>query len=226
MTFPAEHRRAQRTIVDVEAELHLRGLASCRGIIQDLSTVGSLFVPEHPLDVRQGLTGTLRFGLPNFVNWIEPSIEVRRVTTYERVGGEQAQAVGFEFSGLDASEERAIAAGCLEWQSHRMRDYRLAARCYVQGLGPFEKFSRYGQLTAGSRRQLYLNVLHPAGLEEGAAIRLKVGASHVAAEVERMETSGDAANVVLRMMGWGRDFFLHEARRESISGSSLGWPAP
>jgi hypothetical protein len=211
-----EHRRAPRTVVDVEARLHLAGQAPCQGVIQDLSFLGSLFVPEHPLPVQPDGQGQLRFALPTAVSWLEPHIEVRRITTYTRPNGQQAQAIAFEFSGLSQEQERAIAAGCHEWDSHRSKRYPLSARCFVESDSLQPHFARYGRLIAGSRTQVRISL--PAGMEieRGMALRLKVGGSSVSGGVEQASSERAATELEVRLEGWGRDFFLHEARRAAI----------
>ena len=212
-----EQRRAPRTSVDVEAALRL-GHTSCQGVIVDLSTVGSLFRPEQPLEVRLGVTGHMRFALPTSLSWLEPRIEVKRSTAYTRPNGEEAQAIGFEFSGLRDEEQRAIAAGCLEWDAHRTREYPLAARCYLQGEGDLQTFSRYGRLIRGSRNQLHVSLARGVDVPVGGALRLKLGNLWVSGEVRDVQPSSSSMELVVRLTdSWGRDFFLHEARREVLS---------
>lgn len=211
-----EHRRAPRATVDVEARLHLDGHAAAQGIIQDLSFLGSLFVPEHPVDVAPNGQGQLRFALPTAVSWLEPHIEVRRITSYSRPSGQAAQAIAFEFSGLTHEQERAIAAGCHDWASLRAKRYTLSARCFVESNGPEPHFARYGRLTSGSRTDVELSLPAHFEIGHGSAVRLKVAASTVTGKIEVVSAERSSTDVQVRLDGWGRDFFLHEARRQSM----------
>lgn len=203
-------------MVDVEARLHLNGHGSCQGIIQDLSFLGSLFVPEHPIQVEPNGQGQLRFALPTAVSWLEPHIEVRRITSYTRPGGQDAQAIAFEFSGLTHEQERAIAAGCHDWDSLRTKRYPLSARCFVESHGQAPHFARYGRLTSGSRSQVMLSLMAGFEIERGAPVRLKIGVSTAAGKVEHASAERNSTELQVRLEGWGRDFFLHEARRQSM----------
>ncbi|MBV9120845.1 MAG: PilZ domain-containing protein [Chloroflexi bacterium] len=216
-----EQRRAPRTSVDVEAELRLGGQVY-HGVIQDLSFCGSLFIPEQRLQVAQGERGRFRFALPTALSWIEPHIEVRRVTNFPMVGRRDGQAVAFEFSGLTLEHERAIAAGCLEWSSHRQREYSLAASCSVQGLGANADFKRLGRAVSGSRDLVRISLPAEADLPRGAMVQLRVSNTSVEASVQSTEQERQGSVVQARLTGWGRDFFLHEARRGILASSGLG----
>jgi hypothetical protein len=181
-----------------------------------LSFLGSLFVPEHSVQIAPDGRGHLRFALPTAISWIEPHIQVRRITSYSRPNGQQAQAVGFEFSGLTHEQERAIAAGCMEWGSHRTKRYPLSARCFVESHGEQEHFSRYGRLVNGSRSQILLSLPEGLDIARGAMLRLKVGMSSVSGTVEHASSERSSTELDVRLEGWGRDFFLHEARRQSM----------
>lgn len=211
-----EHRRAPRTVVDVEARLHLTGHRPCDGIIKDLSFLGSLFVPENPVHVEPDGQGQLRFALPTALSWLEPHIAVRRITAYTRPGGQQSQAIAFEFSGLTHEQERAIAAGCHEWDTLRTKRYTLSARCFLENQGGQPHFARYGRLTGGTRGQVQLSL--PSGVEigPGSAVRLKIGSATATGLVEGATTERAGTELLVRLEGWGRDFFLHEARRQSM----------
>jgi hypothetical protein len=211
-----EHRRAPRTIVDVEALLHLEGLRTIPGVIRDLAYLGCLFVPQSPVRVHAGDRGSLRFALPGRTDWLEPGIEVKRLTSFTRNQDEEGQGLGIEFGGLQAAEEEAISTACREWDHERSRQYELAARCYVQSEGGTTHYARFGQLLGGTRS--YLRVTLPAGpgLARGIRLRLKMSRTWVNGEVEQVTTSAQQMEVLLRIDGWGRDFFLHEARRQSL----------
>ena len=211
-----EHRRAPRTVVDVEAVLHLSGLRSTSGVIRDLAHLGCLFVPEKPLRVEAGDRGSLRFALPTTDDWLEPNVEVRRLTTFTRLGGGEGQGIGMEFGGLKTEQEQAISAGCEEWDSHRMRQYDLAARCYVQSEGGSTHYARFGQLLGGTRSFLRLSLPAGPGVTRGTRLRLKMARTWVAGEVEQTTPAGAKLEALIRIEGWGRDFFLHEARRQSL----------
>lgn len=212
-----EQRRAPRTVVDVEALLHLNGLRSFPGVIHDLAYLGCLFVPEKPLTVCAGDRGSLRFALPVADPWLEPNVEVRRLTTFNRLGGDVGQGIGMEFSGLKAADEHAITTGCQEWDGYRTRQYELAARCYVESEGGSTHYARFGKLLGGTRNYLRLNLPSAAGLTRGIRLRLKMARTWVAGEVEQTAVNGAGLEVLVRIEGWGRDFFLHEARRQSLT---------
>ena len=159
----------------------------------------------------------MRFAMPGSRSWLEPLIQVRRATDLARPDGKLAQAIGFEFLGLSEQEERAIGTGCVEWEQHRTRDYPLSARCYVKGTGDFQHFSRYGRLTAGSRERLDVSLHAGTEVPLGTQLRLRVGSVWVSGLVEHAGASDRHAEVVLRLNDeWGRDFLLHEARRQSL----------
>ena len=212
MTPGAEQRRAPRTLVDVEARLQMNG-QTVLGFIQDLSPLGALFVPEKPIRADTNNTGHMRFHIPPATRWLEPNVEARRTTTFTRANGEQAKSIGLQFSGLRHPEEEAIAEGCREWGTHRTRQYPLQARCYVQGEGRLADFMRFGTVTTLSRS--YARILLPTGYDfpRGSRLILKAGASAVPAEIEQATATGDGADVLLRLDGWGRDFFMFEIRK-------------
>ena len=196
--------------------MQLSGLQTSPGVIRDLSSVGALFVPDTPVQVDSGTRGSLRFGLPTSADWLEPSITIRRFTTFIRTGGLEGQALGLEFSGLRPDEEETIVRGCAEWDSHRMRQYTLAARCFAQTEGSLTAYARFGQLIGGTRSYLRVSLPAAAGLSRGARLQLKIARTWVKGEVEQThELERGDLEVLLRMDGWGRDFFLHEARRQS-----------
>jgi len=211
-----EHRRASRTVVDVEGLLHLNGLPSFPGVIHDLAHLGCLFVPEKPLRVAAGDRGRLRFALPTTEEWLEPNVQVRRLTTFTRLGGDEGQGIGMEFGGLKADEEQVIEAGCQEWDSHRMRQYDLGARCYVQSEGGSTHYARFGTLLGGTRSYLRLSLPAGPGIARGIGLRLKMARTSVSGEVEQTTLTGANIEVLVRIEGWGRDFFLHEVRRQSL----------
>jgi hypothetical protein len=212
-----EQRRAPRTVVDVEAMLHLSGLRTFPGVIRDLSYLGALFVPESPLNIDEGSRGSLRFALSNTQDWLEPAVVVRRITTFTRVGGQMGQGIGVEFSGLPVEDQQAIDAGCREWDQHRMRQYTLAARVYVQSDGGLTHYARFGQLIGGTRSYLRLSLPAGPGVARGIWFKLKMSRTWIRGEVERITEDGSQLEVLLRIEGWGRDFFLHEARRQSLA---------
>jgi hypothetical protein len=216
MTDREEHRRAPRTVVDVEALLRLSGLRTCPGIIQDLSYLGALFVPGKTLHLEPGSLGHLRFALPTAAHWLEPKVEIKRTTTFARSGGEPGQAFGMQFSGLTRHDEDAISAGCQDWNSYRVEQYEFAARCYAQSDGAAH-YARFGQLVGGTRTYLRLSLPTGPGLERGMALKLRIGRTWLASEVEKTNPDGPNNEVLLRIAGWGRDFFLHEARRHSMA---------
>ena len=211
-----EQRRAPRTPVDMEAELRLQGESVCYGILQDLSILGSLFIPERPLKVDSGQAGRLRFAVPTATSWIEPNIYVRRVTTIPRAIGEETQGIGFEFSGLDDEQERAISAGCMDWSGHRIREYHLSADCFVQGIGDFRHYARFGKVAHASRSRVAVHVPASGELKPGAELRLKVTSLFVPSVLEELKPGRSGVELVVKPSGWGRDFFLHEARRSSL----------
>lgn len=217
MTAGEEHRRAPRTVVDVEALLHLSGLRTSPGVIRDLSSVGAMFVPDSPLTIDDGSRGSLRFALPNTSDWLEPSILVRRITTFQRTGGETGQGIGLEFSGLRAEDRQAIETGCQEWDGHRMRQYSLSARVYVQSEGGLTHYSRFGQLIGGTRSYVRLSLPNGPGVSRGIWLKLKMSRTWIRGEVERITPGDLTMEVLLRIEGWGRDFFLHEARRQTVT---------
>jgi len=197
--------------------LHLSGLRTCPGVIRDLSYLGALFVPESPLKIEQNSRGSLRFALSNTPDWLEPGIVVRRITTFNRIGGETGQGIGVEFSGLRAEDQQAIDEGCREWDQHRMRQYTLAARVYVQSEGGLTHYARFGQLIGGTRSYLRVSLPAGPGVARGIWLKLKMSRTWITGEVERITEDGANMEVLLRIEGWGRDFFLHEARRQSLA---------
>jgi len=82
-------------------------------------------------------------------------------------------------TGLSPRDEQAISKGCEEWDSHRMRQYELAARCYVEGEGGSRDYARFGQLLGGTRS--YLRVRLPAGPGVSRGSRLPGSAGFMAA---------------------------------------------
>jgi hypothetical protein len=210
-------RRAPRTVVDVEAEFHLSGLRTYLGVIRDLSHLGCLFVPEAPIEASLGSRGTLRFALPTTPDWLEPNIAVRRIESFTRSSGGAGQGIGMEFSGISAEQQEAIVAGCREWDSHRMRQYELSARCFVQSEGGMTHYARFGQLLGGTRSYLHLTLPVGSSISRGMGLRLKMARTWIAGRVETISEGPAEMDVSLRIEGWGRDFFLHEARRQSIS---------
>lgn len=219
MTDWEEHRRAPRTVVDVEALLNLSGLRTCSGVIRDLSYLGALFVPEKPLRLEEGSRGSLRFALPNTPEWLEPAIVVRRMTTFTRSSGQAGQGIGVEFSGLRIEDQDAIDTGCREWDSHRMRQYSLSARVYCQSEGGLTHYARFGQLIGGTRSYLRLSLPNGPGVSRGCWLKLKMSRTWVRGEVEKITPNGLNLEILLRIEGWGRDFFLHEAQRQSLAAS-------
>lgn len=209
-----EHRRAPRTTVDVEARLSIPGQGACQGIIVNLSFTGNLFLPERPLEIPPGGGAHMLFTMPSSRAWLEPLVQVRRAADLTLPSGQVAQAIGFEFLGLSMEEERAIGSGCVEWADHTRREYPLSARCYLRGLGSLPHFSRYGRLISGGRDRLRVNLAAPLRLDAGAQLEVKV---HSAAMTATVEASPDAHQLELRLgREWGRDFLLHEARRQSL----------
>jgi hypothetical protein len=213
MATGEEQRRAPRTLVDVEARLMLGG-QTIQGFIQDLSPLGSLFVPERALQIDAGDSGSMRFAMPPAENWIEPRVEARRTTMFRRAGGEQAQSIGFQFSGLRPDQEDAVAEGCREWAIHRVRQYALAARCFVQGEGKLAAFSRFGKLIQCSRSYARMVLPTDAEFPRGSRLKLKMGSSPVATEIEQATVGPEGLEVLLRIHGWRCDFFLHEVRKD------------
>jgi hypothetical protein len=217
---PADQRRAPRTNVDIEAELHLAGQLAVRGVIQDLSIKGSLFVPESTVRGQPGVRGRMRFAVPTTTNWVEPSVELRRLTASFRATGDAAQAIGFEFAPLPGDLERAVASACLGWTSDRMREYTLATDVFVQGLNEYRHYSRFGKLLGGSRNRVRLTVPESGEITPFAPVRLKVTDTSVMGEVEELRQEHGSVQLIVRLSGWGRDFFLHEARRLSPGGAA------
>ena len=207
-----EKRRAPRAVVDIDGQLAVGG-ATLLGTIHDLSFTGSLFITEDLLNIATGASAVLTFVLPNSTAWFKPQVEVRRTSTFQRLFGQSAQAVGFAFSGLALSEERAIALACYEWASCSSRAYALAAECFAQGLDGIQNFSRFGRLLEGSRDALALRFpSKELPLQPRHLLRLKVGQATTLARVLRLNETRLGTEVGLRMEGWGRDFFLHQAR--------------
>lgn len=196
----------------------------CRGVIQDLSFMGSLFAPERPLFVKPGARGRMRFSVPTSSAWIEPNIELRRITTIPRATGESAQAIGFQFNGLSAVHERAIATACLDWTRHRLQDYALNVDCLVQGMDEHRHYSRYGRINGGSRTRARVSVASAGELKALAKVRLKVNQTPVEGRIDDVRTERNGFELTVSLTGWGRDFFLHEARHASAGGAagSLG----
>ena len=214
----ADQRRAPRTNVDIEAELHLAGQLAVRGVMQDLSIMGSLFVPESAVRGQPGMRGRMRFAVPTVASWVEPSVEIRRLTTSFRATGDAAQAIGFEFSDLPGQMERAVASACLGWTTDRMRDYNLMADVFVQGLNEYRHYSRFGKLVSGSRNRVRLTVSESGELKPFAPVRLKVTNTSVVGEIEEVRPEYGSVQLIVRLSGWGRDFFLHESRHHSPGG--------
>ena len=219
MNEATENRRASRAIVDVDAELKLPS-GTFQGTIHDLSFLGSLFLTDELEAVPMGTSGRVRFVLPTSASWFEPAIEVRRSTTFPRPRGLSAQAIGFQFSGLEPNEERAIALACLQWDSYSSRQFPLAAQCFVQGQDVIQNLSRFARLTSGSRQVLQLRFPGPVPLEPRNLVRLRVGRASVGGRVSEVYKDRFGTDVTLRVEGWGGDFFLHEARREAVGAPS------
>ncbi len=211
-----EHRAAPRTIVDIDAELVVP-IGVITGTIHDLSFLGSLFMTEELSPVEAGTSGSLNFVLPTSAERFSPRIDVRRTTTFPRPGGKSAQAIGFAFSGLQPNEERAIALACMEWNSVSLREFPLAVQCFVQGQYEVQNFSRFGRLSRGSREQVCIHFDKDTPLQRRHLVRLKVGQVAVMARVTSTTETRIGWDVTAQIDGWGRDFFLHEARRGAVS---------
>src|SRR5712691_7773272 len=184
MSNGEEQRRAPRTVVDVEAELHLSGLRTYQGVIRDMSHLGALFVPENPLQAEIGGRGSLQFALPTNLDWLQPSIQIRRTSSYLRPGSGEVVAYGLEFFGLTPEQEQAINTGCQQWDSHRMRQYELSARCFVQSEGGLTAYARFGQLLGGTRSYLHLTLPVGSSISRGMGLRLKMARTWIAGRVE------------------------------------------
>src|SRR5437867_2815281 len=217
MSNGEEQRRAPRTVVDVESELHLSGLRTYQGVVRDMSYLGALFVPENPLQAEIGGRGSLQFALPTYLEWLQPSIQIRRTSSYLRPGSGEIVAYGMEFFGLTPEQEQAITTGCQQWDSHRMRQYELSARCFVQSEGGLTAYARFGQLLGGTRSYLRLSLPSGPNVVNGIGLRLKIARTWIGGEVERVTEREADMEVLLRIDGWGRDFFLHEARQQSAA---------
>ncbi len=217
MSNGPELRRAERYVVDVEAELLLRGLRASPGVIRDMSHLGVLFVPDQPPRAEIGSRGSLRFALPTWPHWLQPSVQIRRTTSYTRPGGGEVQAFGMEFFGLSPQEVQAVTEGAQAWDSHRMRQYELSARCFVQSEGGLTHYARFGQLLGGTRNYLRLSLPPGGNVSQGTGLRLKISRTWLSAEVERITERPSDMEMLLRIQGWGRDFFLHEARNQASS---------
>ncbi|MDE3074464.1 MAG: PilZ domain-containing protein [Chloroflexota bacterium] len=217
-----EQRRAPRTVVDIDAELHA-ATRVCRGTIHDLSFLGSLFIaedvddPEDSPELQPAVLGKLHFVLPTSPLAFSPSVRLRRTTTFPRPLGKVGVAVAFEFSELQAAEERAIALACYEWESYGSREFPLAAQCFVQGRDEVQNFSRFARLVSGSRDVLRFGFPKPVPLKAGHAVSLKLGQRIVAARIRSVDVGRLGIGVTARTEGWGRDFFLHAARRYETS---------
>ena len=180
----------------------------------NLSFTGNLFLPERALEIPPGGGAHMLFTMPSSRAWLEPLVQVRRAADFTLPNGQVAQAIGFEFLGLSAEEERAIGMGCLEWAEHTRREYPLSARCYLRGLGSVPHFSRYGRLVSGGRERLRVSLAAPLRLTAGAQLEVKVDSAAMTATVEPLT---NPHQLELRLSReWGRDFLLHEARRQSL----------
>ncbi len=209
-----EHRRAPRAPVDIEARLHLGHKPIRRGLILNVSAVGCLFLPQLPIDAQIGARGQLRFAVPTLLSWLQPRVEIRRATLFNRSDGQPAQGLGLEFSGLTYAEQKAINDTISRWDELRKKQYRLAARCFLQGEDDLRSLDQQGQVVAASRRRLRVTTSPDTVLLRGSSLRLRVGAVWVRGTVAKVEQARGTTTLTLVLTEeWGRDFFLHEARR-------------
>jgi hypothetical protein len=215
-----EQRRAPRTQVDVEARMRLKDQSTVRGIIVNLSFMGSLFLSlaERPMKVKNGTMGVMRFAMPTSLQWLEPRIIVKRATMVPLGEGNSAQAFGFEFAGVTEEEQRAIATGCEDWAEHIARIYPLAARCQVESITATKNFKRYGRIVAGGRDVMRIRLQGSMAIDSGIRVRLLAETAYVGGTVRQVVPSPQATELVVDLdPDWGRDFFLHDVRRQALS---------
>ncbi len=216
-----EKRRAPRVAVDVEARMRLKDQSTCRGIILDLSLTGNLFLNEQEIGqrLRPGLVGVMRFPMPNSLSWLEPKVILKRNVKIPLANGSEGQGFGFEFMSLTDEEERAIASGIELWSEHTTRVYPLAARCHVESHSPTRHFKRQGRIIAGSRDSMRVRL--QAGLRVPLGLRVRLIAEttyHDGTIVELTPSpTWTELQVELDPQDWGRDFFLHDVRRQALA---------
>jgi len=200
--------------------MRLKDHPTCRGIILNLSFMGSLFLSlaEKPFKVKNGTMGVMRFAMPTSLQWLEPRIVVKRATTIPRPNGETAQAFGFEFAGMTDEEQRAIITGCEDWADHAARIYPLAARCHVESLTATKHFKRYGRIVAGGRDAMRIRLHAGLVIPSGIRVRLVAETAYVSGTIRQVVPSPQATELVVDLdPDWGRDFFLHDVRRQALS---------
>jgi hypothetical protein len=220
-----ERRRSPRTAVDVEAQMRLRGFASTQGVILDLSPVGNLFLPEQPLDVKPRTVGYMRFAMPTALMWLEPRIVVRRIAKVLSPEGEERQAIAFEFRDLKPVEEQAIESGCADWTEHLTRVYPLAARVELTTLVGVRQVMRVGRIVNGGREAIRVRLRPGTALPVGSRLGLRGANYGIHGYLTHMRRSPTDTEVLIQLTDeWGRDFFLHDARRQTLALVRAGQP--
>lgn len=199
--------------------MRLKDHPTCRGTIVELSLTGNLFVVGEEFGrVKSGTIGRMRFALPTSLEWLEPLVVVKRASSVPLSGDVSAQAFDFEFKDLTEQDERTVVAGCEDWAEHRTRTYPLAARCIVEGLAGTRQFKRPGRLVSGSRERMHVRMQAGFRAPSGLKIRLVCETTYISATVLEVVPAPTGTDLVVALdTDWGRDFFLHDARRQALA---------
>lgn len=200
--------------------MRLKDQATHKGLIVNLSSTGNLFVSyEDKIKVKAGTVGRMRFSMPTSLIWLEPRIVVKRSTTFPRpTGGEPCQAFGFEFVNLNEEEERAMVAGSEDWAEHVRRTYPLAARCQIESLSATRQFKRAARIVAGSRSEMVVRVHAGMRVPTGVRVRLIGQTAYINGTIMQVMPSPTWTEMLVALdQEWGRDFFLHDLRRQALA---------
>jgi hypothetical protein len=130
----------------------------------------------------------------------------------------EAQAFGFEFLALTEEEERAIASGGEDWVEHVSRVYPVAARCYVESHSPTRHFKRQGRIILASREEMRVRLQAGLRVPLGLRVRLIAETTYIDGTIVELAPSATWTEMQVELdRDWGRDFFLHDVRRQALA---------
>jgi hypothetical protein len=211
-----EKRRAFRTETDIDAELVVPYKPAVKGVIADLSFMGCLFCPTQDVKVEPGTAGRLRFPLLPVDSVLESYCTVRNVRPNPT--SPDVPALGFQFEGVDQLEEETLVQACSRWANERSREYHVLTTCRLDFHDGGDVTGHPGVLVEVSRADAKLRWKTSAPFDHllGSELTLRLPQSQVEARIVTCSRQGALVEAALDLAhGWGRDFFVHEARRGS-----------